>query len=198
MDCIDCHNAVAHRISPTAERAVDEAIAAGRINRALPFVRREGVRLLKGEYPDQEAGLRAVDAGTADVLRLPAEARRRRASSTQAVAARPDAVGPQRVSRHEGHLGRVPGQHRPHDIVEAASGATTAARPRMARASSVTTASTATSRSKCPRLPHRQLPDRAVFRREGGASASAPLWRDAPKPTAKAEPRRRHFLRRYA
>ena len=28
MDCIDCHNAVAHRISPTAERAVDVAMAA--------------------------------------------------------------------------------------------------------------------------------------------------------------------------
>jgi nitrate/TMAO reductase-like tetraheme cytochrome c subunit len=63
MDCIDCHNVVAHRISPTPERAVDEAIAAGRISRKLPFVRREGVRLLKGEYGAQEAGLRAIDEG---------------------------------------------------------------------------------------------------------------------------------------
>jgi nitrate/TMAO reductase-like tetraheme cytochrome c subunit len=61
MDCLDCHNVVAHRISPTPERAVDEAIAAGRISRKLPFVRREGVRLLKGDYPAQDAGLRAVD-----------------------------------------------------------------------------------------------------------------------------------------
>jgi nitrate/TMAO reductase-like tetraheme cytochrome c subunit len=63
MDCIDCHNVVAHRISPTAERAVDEAIAAGRISRKLPFVRREGVRLLKGDYAAQDAGLRAVGEG---------------------------------------------------------------------------------------------------------------------------------------
>ena len=63
MDCLDCHNVVAHRISPTAERAVDEAIADGRISRNLPFVRREGVRLLKVEAPAQEAGLRAVDDG---------------------------------------------------------------------------------------------------------------------------------------
>ena len=63
MDCIDCHNTVAHRISPTAERAVDEAIAAGRISRTLPFVRREAVRLLKGEYAEQETGLQAVDKG---------------------------------------------------------------------------------------------------------------------------------------
>ena len=56
MDCIDCHNVVAHRISPTAERAVDEAIAAGRISRTLPFIRREGVRLLK---PDTRRRARA-------------------------------------------------------------------------------------------------------------------------------------------
>ena len=63
MDCVDCHNVVAHRISPTAERAVDDAIAAGRISRKLPFVRREGVRLLKADYPAQDAGVRAVDEG---------------------------------------------------------------------------------------------------------------------------------------
>jgi nitrate/TMAO reductase-like tetraheme cytochrome c subunit len=63
MDCIDCHNVVAHRISPTAERAVDEAIAAGRISRTLPFIRREGVRLLKPEYPAQSEGLQKVEEG---------------------------------------------------------------------------------------------------------------------------------------
>ena len=42
MDCIDCHNTVGHPISPTAERAVDNAIAAGQISRELPFARREG------------------------------------------------------------------------------------------------------------------------------------------------------------
>ena len=63
MDCIDCHNVVAHRISPTAERAVDDAIGAGRISRSLPFVRREGVRLLKTEHTDQDAGVRAVEEG---------------------------------------------------------------------------------------------------------------------------------------
>jgi hypothetical protein len=65
MDCVTCHNVVAHRISPTAERAVDEAIGAGEISRKLPFVRREGVRVLKAEYGDQDAGLRAI----ADELR---------------------------------------------------------------------------------------------------------------------------------
>ena len=49
MDCTDCHNTAAHRIAPTAERAVDRAIAAGQISRKLPFVRREGVRLVKAD-----------------------------------------------------------------------------------------------------------------------------------------------------
>ena len=53
MDCVDCHNVVAHRVAPTPEQAVDAAIAAGRIDRGLPFVRREGVRLMKSSLPDQ-------------------------------------------------------------------------------------------------------------------------------------------------
>lgn len=63
MDCIDCHNAAAHRISPTAEQAVDSAVAAGGISRGLPFVRRESVRLVKTEYPTQEQGIQEVEKG---------------------------------------------------------------------------------------------------------------------------------------
>jgi hypothetical protein len=62
MDCIDCHNAAAHRISPTAEQAVDRAIAAGGISRGLPFVRRESVRMLKSDYGDERAALAGIDA----------------------------------------------------------------------------------------------------------------------------------------
>jgi nitrate/TMAO reductase-like tetraheme cytochrome c subunit len=61
MDCIDCHNTVAHRVSPTVERALDVAMAAGRIDRRLPFVKREGVRVLSAEYPSQDAAVQAID-----------------------------------------------------------------------------------------------------------------------------------------
>jgi hypothetical protein len=61
MDCIDCHNTPGHRISPTAEQAVDAAIAAGDVNRELPFIRREGVRVVKGEYPTAEQALTAIE-----------------------------------------------------------------------------------------------------------------------------------------
>ena len=63
MDCIDCHNGAAHRISPTAEQAVNRAMAAGAISPALPFARREAVRLLKSDYPDQDAGIAAIESG---------------------------------------------------------------------------------------------------------------------------------------
>ncbi len=61
MDCLDCHNVVAHRIAPTAEEAVDRAMAAGELPRTLPFVRREGVRLVQAKYPTSEAAVAAID-----------------------------------------------------------------------------------------------------------------------------------------
>jgi hypothetical protein len=62
MDCIDCHNRPAHTFSPNAERAVDTAIAAGYLPRALPFMRREAVAALKDEYPSSEAAQQGIDA----------------------------------------------------------------------------------------------------------------------------------------
>ena len=62
MDCIDCHNTAAHRISPTAEQAVDRAIGAGQIDKSLPFVRREGVRLLKASYETPDGATAAIDS----------------------------------------------------------------------------------------------------------------------------------------
>jgi len=63
MDCIDCHNTVGHPISATPEVAVDRAIAAAQVSRALPFARREGVRLVKESYPAQEDAAQAIDGG---------------------------------------------------------------------------------------------------------------------------------------
>jgi len=60
MDCIDCHNRPAHTMFATAERAVDTAIAEGRIPRELPFVRREAVAVLKQAHTSGEAGVQAI------------------------------------------------------------------------------------------------------------------------------------------
>ena len=67
MDCIDCHNRVGHAV-PSPERAVDEAMADGRISPDLPFIKRDGVALLNGEYASLDvadtaiAGLRGTYA----------------------------------------------------------------------------------------------------------------------------------------
>ena len=61
MDCTDCHNRAGHAFQ-TPERAVDGAIAAGRISSALPSVRQQAVAALKASYPDQAAALRGIES----------------------------------------------------------------------------------------------------------------------------------------
>ena len=60
MDCTDCHNRPAHTFFYTPERAIDTAIAQGRIPRALPFVRREAAAAVTGEYGDRATALEAI------------------------------------------------------------------------------------------------------------------------------------------
>jgi hypothetical protein len=60
MDCMDCHNRPAHTMSATPERAVNQALAQGRIPKELPFVRREALAAVTPEYPDKQAALDAI------------------------------------------------------------------------------------------------------------------------------------------
>jgi len=60
MDCMDCHNRPAHTFFASPERAVDAAIAQGRMPRELAFVRRESVAAVGGEYGDRAAALAAI------------------------------------------------------------------------------------------------------------------------------------------
>src|SRR5262249_36263207 len=48
--CVDCHNRPTH-IYRAPEDELDHAIQTGRIDRTLPFVRREGLRLLQQAWP---------------------------------------------------------------------------------------------------------------------------------------------------
>ena len=53
MDCVDCHNRPAHQYkSPGPE--VDRAISEGLIDRSLPFVKREAMRIIQEQYPSHE------------------------------------------------------------------------------------------------------------------------------------------------
>jgi nitrate/TMAO reductase-like tetraheme cytochrome c subunit len=60
MSCLDCHNRAAHTFRKP-ERGLDEALAAERIDRSLPFVKREALQLLSASYPTKEAGLKAME-----------------------------------------------------------------------------------------------------------------------------------------
>jgi NapC/NirT cytochrome c family, N-terminal region len=60
MDCVDCHNRATH-IYQDPFRAVDDAIQRGEIDRSIPFVRRQAVAALTGEYPKQVPAADAID-----------------------------------------------------------------------------------------------------------------------------------------
>jgi len=58
MDCVDCHNRPTHVYDALPERAVDRALALGKLDRSLPYLRREAVALLREKVdPDRAAQL---------------------------------------------------------------------------------------------------------------------------------------------
>jgi hypothetical protein len=69
MDCTDCHNRAAHTFGTTPERAVDEALGAGLIDRKIPFIRREAVRALRATYASQDAADEQIDRSIRDALK---------------------------------------------------------------------------------------------------------------------------------
>ncbi len=64
MDCLDCHNRVGHG-TPGLDQAIDDALEAGRIDPALPFIKREAEDRLSAEYATTDDALRAI-AGLRD------------------------------------------------------------------------------------------------------------------------------------
>jgi hypothetical protein len=63
MDCVDCHNRASH-IYRTPQWEIDTALSDGRIDRALPFIKREGMRILTekdyGSHDEARAGIAAA------------------------------------------------------------------------------------------------------------------------------------------
>jgi hypothetical protein len=62
MDCMDCHNRPTH-VYRTPRVEIDAALTDGRIDRALPYVRREGARLLAAEYASHAAAKQQIGDG---------------------------------------------------------------------------------------------------------------------------------------
>ncbi len=59
VDCIDCHNRATH-IYEDPEAAIDERMAAGRLDRAVPYLKRAALGALLGSYASKEAGLLGI------------------------------------------------------------------------------------------------------------------------------------------
>jgi hypothetical protein len=58
MDCVDCHNRASH-IYRTPQWEIDQALLDGRIDRSLPFIKREGMRILTEKEYESHAEARA-------------------------------------------------------------------------------------------------------------------------------------------
>ncbi|MDH4141737.1 MAG: NapC/NirT family cytochrome c [Chloroflexota bacterium] len=54
MSCYECHNRVGHPI-PNPRKGLDTLLGAGLIDPSLPYVKREGMRILWASYPNVEA-----------------------------------------------------------------------------------------------------------------------------------------------
>ena len=68
MDCVDCHNRPTH-IYQLPARAVDQAMGTGEISSALPFVRKQGVTILKQSYATEEEAAARIPAALEDFYR---------------------------------------------------------------------------------------------------------------------------------
>ena len=61
MDCIDCHNRPAHTyLSP--DEALDQSFAAGRLDPALPYLKREAVAVLNKPYATEQEALNTISS----------------------------------------------------------------------------------------------------------------------------------------
>lgn len=61
MDCVDCHNRPTHTFQ-LPDRALDDAMSTGNISSTLPYIKKEGLAVLKQEYPDRDAARRQIAA----------------------------------------------------------------------------------------------------------------------------------------
>ena len=59
MDCIDCHNRPSHRYRAPNE-TLDQAIASGLIDRSIPWIKKNGVKVLTGKYATEKEAHAAI------------------------------------------------------------------------------------------------------------------------------------------
>jgi hypothetical protein len=60
MDCVDCHNRPSH-ILQAPDQSVDTALADGRIDTSLPYIKQQGVAALTANYTTREQAMRGIE-----------------------------------------------------------------------------------------------------------------------------------------
>jgi hypothetical protein len=68
MDCIDCHNRPTH-VYYSAKAEVDHALETGQLSRDLPFIRREGRRVIEAGYASRDEARTGVAEAIATYYR---------------------------------------------------------------------------------------------------------------------------------
>lgn len=59
MDCVDCHNRPTHDYPPP-DRTIDFALYAGKIDRSLPYAKKEAVAALAADYSSTEEAMKGI------------------------------------------------------------------------------------------------------------------------------------------
>ncbi|MBU0984233.1 MAG: NapC/NirT family cytochrome c, partial [candidate division Zixibacteria bacterium] len=88
FDCIDCHNRATH-IYERPQDAVDRLLRAGHLDRSLPFIKREALTAITGNYADNDAAEEGIANSLTAFYRqhFPDVARRRMMGIDSAIAA---------------------------------------------------------------------------------------------------------------
>jgi hypothetical protein len=66
MDCLDCHNRVGHQLR-TPDAAVDLAMSLGKIDPALPSIKKNAVAVLAKSYTGEKEAVEKIAAGLAEL-----------------------------------------------------------------------------------------------------------------------------------
>ena len=159
MDCVDCHNRPTHAFE-MPERAVDEAITAGRIDRQLPYVKKQAVAALRVEYPDRATASEKIPQAIADFYKAkyPETYQSKRPHRRDRGPAGQGDLPAQHLPRDEDHLGHPSQQHRPRRFPRLLPLPRRQAQEPPTAASSTTTAPPATRSSPWKRKIRRSWP----------------------------------------
>lgn len=85
MDCLDCHNRIGHPLL-NPRREFDAALSSGRIDRELPYIKREGMRILWSSFASEaQAEAEAERLRDFYALRYPRIAETRATAINQAI-----------------------------------------------------------------------------------------------------------------